>query len=57
MPAVRAEENSETGGPFYYLPHRPVDRGLSTRIRPVFDAGSKGENGVSLNDCMYIGPA
>ena len=44
--------------PVFYLPHRPVVReaSLSTKVRPVFDASAKGDNGVSLNDCMTIGP-
>ena len=44
--------------PVFYLPHRPVVReaSLSTKVRPVFDASAKGDNGVSLNDCMIIGP-
>ena len=45
-------------GPVFYLPHRPVVResAVSTKVRPVFDASAKGYNGVSLNDCMEIGP-
>ncbi|GFN98662.1 pao retrotransposon peptidase superfamily [Plakobranchus ocellatus] len=44
--------------PIFYLPHRPVVREESTSIKnpPVFDARAKGENGVSLNDCLEIGP-
>ena len=44
--------------PVFYLPHRPVVRAdsTSTKVRPVFDASAKGVNGVSLNDCMEIGP-
>ena len=42
----------------YYLPHRPVvkEASVSTKIRPVFDASAKGPSGVSLNDCLEIGP-
>ena len=42
----------------FYLPHRPVVRvgSVSTKVRPVFDASAKGPNGVSLNDCVEVGP-
>ncbi|GFN98535.1 hypothetical protein PoB_002504100 [Plakobranchus ocellatus] len=42
----------------FYLPHRPVVReeSTSTKIRPMLDASAKGPNGVSLNDCLEIGP-
>ena len=45
-------------GPVFYLPHRPVVResAVSTKVRPVFDASAKGYNGISLNDCMEVGP-
>ena len=44
--------------PVFYMPHRPVVResAVSTKVRPVFDASAKGYNGISLNDCMEIGP-
>ena len=51
---------SELVSPFptYYMPHRPVvkEESLTTKIRPVFDASAAGYNGVSLNDCLEIGP-
>ena len=42
----------------FYLPHRPVVKAgsASTKVRPVFDASAKGPNGVSLNDCVEVGP-
>ena len=45
-------------GPVFYMPHRPVvkESAVSTKVRPVFDASAKGFNGVSLNDCMEVGP-
>ena len=44
--------------PVYYMPCRPYVResAVSTKCRPVYDASSKGFNGVSLNDCMEVGP-
>ena len=29
---------------------------VSSKVRPVFDASARGYNGVSLNDCMEVGP-
>ena len=51
-------QNEETSNPTFYLPHRPVVReaSTSTKVRPVFDASCKAENGISLNDCMNSGP-
>lgn len=48
----------KTENPIFYLPHRPVLRedSLSTKVRPVFDASCKAQNGISLNDCVEIGP-
>ena len=45
-------------GNITYLPHRQVIRQdkKSTAIRTVFDASTKGKNGISLNDCLYKGP-
>lgn len=41
----------------YYLPHHPVFKNSSTtKVRPVFDAGRKTTNGVSLNDMLLTGP-
>lgn len=54
---VPANERSVTESPVFYMPHRPVVRdSVSTKVRPVFDASAKGYNGVSLNDCMEVGP-
>jgi len=43
--------------PEFYLPHHPVVREQSstTKIRPVFDASARDENGLSLNDCLHTG--
>jgi len=45
-------------GPIFYLPHRPVVKqaSTSTKVRPVFDASARGPNGISLNDCLHVGP-
>ena len=44
--------------PVFYLPHRPVVEEVSviTKVRPVFDASAVGPGGVSLNDCLEVGP-
>ena len=44
--------------PTFYLPHRPVlKKSGSLKVRPVFDASAKGPGGISLNDCVEVGPA
>ncbi|GFO46524.1 transposon tf2-9 polyprotein [Plakobranchus ocellatus] len=55
---IPIERWTHSDHPIFYLPHRPVVReeSTSTKIRPVFDASAKGANGVSLNDCLEIGP-
>lgn len=42
----------------YYIPHQAVIReGITTtKLRVVFDASSKSDNGKCLNDTMYTGP-
>lgn len=42
----------------YYLPHHAVIKNDSstTKLRVVFDASSKSQNGLSLNDTLCIGP-
>ena len=44
--------------PIFYMPLPPVVRetAVSSKVRPVFDAWVRGYNGVSLNDCMEVGP-
>ncbi|XP_075163153.1 uncharacterized protein LOC142235779 [Haematobia irritans] len=41
----------------YFMPHRPVFRlqSSTTKLRVVFDASSKTDNGFSLNDHLLVG--
>ena len=42
----------------YYLPHHAVVKETSptTKLRVVFDASMKSPSGLSLNDCLMVGP-
>jgi hypothetical protein len=42
----------------HFLPHHGVKNvsSTTTKIRPVFNASCKSETGVTLNDCMCVGP-
>ncbi|XP_071573556.1 uncharacterized protein [Temnothorax nylanderi] len=44
--------------PRYYIPHHYVlkDSSLTTKLRVVFDASCDTSTGISLNDCLMIGP-
>lgn len=57
---VEVVDDSCTGevGKVHYLPHHAVIRRdkSTTKMRIVYDASAK-ENGPSLNDCLYTGPA
>lgn len=41
-----------------YLPHHPVVREdkATTKIRPIFNALARTKGGLSLNDCLEVGP-
>ncbi|XP_049883064.1 uncharacterized protein LOC126378728 [Pectinophora gossypiella] len=51
-------ENQRNKPEVVYLPHHPVVREDkdTTKLRIVFDASSRGSNGVSLNDDLLVGP-
>ena len=42
----------------YYMPHHCVlkDASTTTKLRVVFDASAKTKTGLSLNDCLMVGP-
>lgn len=45
--------------PVYYIPHKEVVKtdSLTTKIRIVLDASSRGRGKLSLNDCQFPGPS
>ena len=47
-----------TGEAIHYIPHQPVirDQAKSTKMRIVYDCSAKANSGVSLNDCLEVGP-
>nr|CAH0104952.1 unnamed protein product [Daphnia galeata] len=53
---VEAPDQPTTRSEFYLL-HRPVIRSqaVTTKIRPVFDASARTDEGLSLNDCLETG--
>ncbi|XP_017486012.1 PREDICTED: uncharacterized protein LOC108374544, partial [Rhagoletis zephyria] len=55
MEPVPASDNSQ---PVCYIPHHGVYKEASstTKLRMVFNASRKYKGGVSLNDCLHVGP-
>lgn len=51
--------NLEKAEKVHYLPHQGVVRkdAVTTKLRIVYDASCKADNGVSLNDCLHVGPS
>ena len=49
----------EPASKIHYLPHRAVIRenAETTKLRIVYDASCRDKTGVSLNDCLHVGPA
>ena len=48
--------NQSSGG--YYVPHHEVIKTTSatTKVRVVFDASAKTDNGISINEVLMVGP-
>lgn len=52
------EDQAVKQTPRYYIPHHAVlkNNSLTTKLRVVFDASCKTSTGISLNDCLMVGP-
>lgn len=52
------ELTDESQKPRNYLPHHPVfkESSTTTKVRPVYDASCKTDNGNSLNSQLLVGP-
>lgn len=52
------EDLRESQTPIHYLPHHCIikESSESTKLCTVFDASSKTDSGISLNDVLHVGP-
>jgi hypothetical protein len=55
---LKKKDNCDNSGDVYYIPYFSVIKkdALTTKLRNVFNASAKSENGVTLNDQIYPGP-
>ena len=56
-PATEAE-NCKSDSEVFYMPHHAVikESSSTTKLCVVFDASAKSSSGLSLNDCLMVGP-